>query len=479
MSGEAGTSVKLSFWGAAGEVTGSCYLVETDHARVMIDCGIHQGYPEAEARNRALPWKPSMHLDAVVLTHAHLDHAGRLPMINGFAGGWKIHATPATIALSDILLQDSARLQEQDAMHQNRRRLRAGKSQVKPLYGVRDVAETISRMSGVPYGKETQIAPGISIRFVDAGHILGSSSVEMKIESRGMTRTIAFSGDIGVPNSPLLNDPTPLDQADVILLESTYGDRDHRPLEMTLDQLTVILQQAEREGEKVLIPAFAVGRTQNLIYHIAQLHREGKVNHLPVFIDSPMAIAATDLYVGNADILDEDARKLAAIKDTLLRFPSLKYSTTADDSRRLNDFKGPAVIIAGSGMCNGGRIVHHLRHNLWREGVHVVFVGYQGEGTLGRYLIQRPKTVRIFGEQIAVRAHIHTLGGLSAHGGQSTLVEWAEKSVNANRAAGRPAPRIFLTHGEDGPRAALAGVIRTRLGIEAARPFRGDEFDLA
>jgi metallo-beta-lactamase family protein len=247
---------------------------------------------------------------------------------------------------------------------------------------------------------------------------------------------------------------------------------------MTLDELTVILQQAEREGEKVLIPAFAVGRTQNLIYHIAELHREGKVNHLPVFIDSPMAIAATDLYVGNADVLDEDARSLAAIKDTLLRFPTLKYSTSADESRRLNDFKGAAVIIAGSGMCNGGRIIHHLRHNLWREGVHVVFVGYQGEGTLGRRLIQRPKTVRIFGEQIAVRAHIHTLGGLSAHGGQSTLLAWAEKSVAANRAAGKPSPRIFLTHGEDGPRAALAAAIRTRLGIEASRPLRGDEFQL-
>jgi metallo-beta-lactamase family protein len=216
--------VKLSFWGAAGEVTGSCYLVETDHARVMIDCGIHQGYPEAEARNRALPWKSSMHLDAVVLTHAHLDHAGRLPMINRFAGSWKIHATPATIALSDVLLQDSARLQEQDAMHENRRRLRAGKALVKPLYGVRDVAETINRMSGVAYGRHTEIAPGISIRFVDAGHILGSSSVEMKVESAGVTRTIAFSGDIGVPGSPLLNDPTPLGEADVILLESTYGD---------------------------------------------------------------------------------------------------------------------------------------------------------------------------------------------------------------------------------------------------------------
>lgn len=469
-------SLKLSFWGASGEVTGSCYIVETDHARVMVDCGIHQGYPEAETFNRRLPWKPSMHLDAVVLTHAHLDHAGRLPMINLFAGGWKIHTTPASIALSDILLQDSARLQEQDANHENRRRERSGKALIRPLYGVRDVAESIGRMSGVPYGRETTIAKGISVRFVDAGHILGSSSVEMKVESGGVTRTIAFSGDIGVPGSPLLNDPTPLGPADVILLESTYGDRDHRPLSMTLDELTVILQQAERDGEKVLIPAFAVGRTQNLIYHIAHLQREGKINHLPVFIDSPMAIAATDLYIGNADILDEDARRLAAMKDTLLRFPGLKYSTSADDSRRLNDLKGAAVIIAGSGMCNGGRILHHLRHNLWREGVHVVFVGYQGEGTLGRHLVQRPRHVRIFGEQIAVRAQIHTLGGLSAHGGQSTLLSWAEHAVNATRGAGRPDPRIFLTHGEDGPRAALAAKIRSMLNIEAQRPLRGQEF---
>ncbi len=463
--------MKITFWGAAGEVTGSCYIVETEHARVMVDCGLHQGYPEAETFNRQLPWKDSMHLDAVVLTHAHLDHSGRLPMIRRLPGAWKIHSTPASIALTDILLQDSARLQEHDAEHQTRRRRRAGRAPVRPLYTPEDVAATIARMSPVRYEQPATIAPGIAVRFVDAGHIIGSASVEMTVQEHGITRTIAFSADIGVPGSPLLRDPVTLPRADVLLLESTYGDRDHRPLSETLEQLTGILIEAERDQEKVLIPAFAVGRTQNLLYHMACLHRDGKINHLPVFVDSPMAIAATELYLGNSDLFDDESHKLMALKQELLKFPGLKYSVTADDSKRLNDFKGAAVIIAGSGMCNGGRIVHHLRHNLWRRGVHVVFVGYQGDGTLGRRLISRPKSVRIFGEQIAVNATIHTLGGLSAHGGQSTLVNWA-----APLAAGRP--RTFLTHGEDGPRAALASSLKNRLGLDSVRPVRGESFEI-
>ncbi|MCK6476058.1 MAG: MBL fold metallo-hydrolase [Phycisphaerales bacterium] len=466
--------MRITFWGAAGEVTGSCYLVETDQARVMVDCGIHQGYPEAEARNRRVPWKRDLRLDAVVLTHAHLDHSGRLPLINRLPGEWRTFATPATAALTDILLEDSARLQEQDTMLANRRRARAGKPLLTPLYTPRDAAESLSRLKSVAYQTPTQIAPGITIRFVDAGHILGSTSVEMIAEDAGRTRTIAFSADIGVPGSPLLADPTPLDRADVVMLESTYGDRDHRPMEQTLDELTAILREAERDGEKVLIPAFAVGRTQNLIYHMAQLHREGRINNLPVYIDSPMAIAATRLYLDHVDILDADARRLAEYKSSLLRFPTLRYSQSADDSRRLNDLRGAAVIIAGSGMCNGGRIVHHLRHNLWKPGVHVVFTGFQGQGTLGRELVQRPSSVRIFGETVAVKARIHTLGGLSAHGGQSTLVDWASHLVGP----GKPTPRFFLTHGEDGPRAALAGVLRNRLKIEAERPVLGQTVDV-
>ncbi len=467
--------VKITFWGASGEVTGSCYLVETQRARIMVDCGIHQGYPEAEAMNHQLPWGTNLHLDAVVLTHAHLDHSGRLPMINNLPGAWKTFATPSTISLTDILLQDSARLQEHDAMTENRRRQRSGRQLIKPLYSVRDASECVGKMNPVPYNTVTQIAPGVSIRFVDAGHILGSASVEMRVEEHGVTKTIAFSGDIGVPNSALLNDPTPLESPDVMLLESTYGDRDHRPIEETLDELTAVLLEAERDQEKVLIPAFAVGRTQALIYHIAMLHRQGRINHLPVFIDSPMAIAATELYLRHVDILDAEARKLSAMKDELLKFPSLKYTLSADESRALNDLKGAAVIIAGSGMCNGGRIIHHLRHNLWRPGVHVVFVGYQGEGTLGRRLISRPKSVRIFGEDIAVKASVHTLGGLSAHGGQSTLLDWASHSRPQQ---GRPKTRVFLTHGEDGPRAALASALRTRLGMESVKPMMGDSFEL-
>jgi metallo-beta-lactamase family protein len=470
--------VNLTFWGAAGEVTGSCYLLETEHARVMIDCGLHQGEKESERLNRRLPWKNSMHLDAVVLTHAHLDHAGRLPQINDLPGSWSIHTTPATVALSDILLQDSARLQEMDAERESRRRQRQGKAMVRPLYTVRDVAITMQRFSPLAYDETREIAPGISIRFVDAGHILGSASVEMIVREGDERRTIVFSGDIGVPGSPLLRDPTPLKKADVLLLESTYGDRDHRPLSSTLDELTEILLEAERDQEKVLIPAFAIGRTQNLIYHISQLRREGRIKALPVFIDSPMGIAATELYSRSSDIFDEDSRKILARGKDLLSFPGLKFTLTADESRALNEHKGAAVIIAGSGMCTGGRIVHHLRHNLWRAGVHVVFVGFQGGGTLGRRLIERPSSVRIFGEPVAVKATIHTLGGLSAHAGQSTLVKWASSIRSPGGSSGGGKPRVFLTHGEDEPRAALAKRLRKDLGWVCERPTLGETLEL-
>ncbi|MCC6426317.1 MAG: MBL fold metallo-hydrolase [Phycisphaerales bacterium] len=463
--------MKITFWGAAGEVTGSCYIVETDRVRVMVDCGIHQGYPEAEALNRRLPWKQTMHLDAIVLSHAHLDHSGRLPLLLPLPGNARIHATPQTIALTDILLLDSARLQQNDAVHHNRRRQRAGKAPIAPLYTVEQAAQVIARMNPIPYDQPTQVADGIAIRFVDAGHIIGSASIEMKVREGGTTKTIVFSADIGVPGSPLLRDPTTLEHADVLLLESTYGNRDHRALPETLDALTDILLEAERDQEKVLIPSFAVGRAQNLMYHIAGLHREGRIRALPVYLDSPMAIAASNLYLANTGIMDEETLALVKAKQDVLKVPGMSYCTSAEESKRLNDVKGAMVIIAGSGMCNGGRIVHHLRHNLWRQGVHVVFVGFQGQGTLGRHLINRPRTVRIFGEQVAVNAQLHTLGGLSAHAGQSTLVEWA-------RPLAKDKPRVFLTHGEETPRMALADRLRKDLGMESTRPMRGQSFDL-
>ncbi|MBL8963065.1 MAG: MBL fold metallo-hydrolase [Phycisphaeraceae bacterium] len=464
--------MKITFWGAAGEVTGSCTLIETRRARVMVDCGIHQGHHRADARNRRPPWKASLALDAVVLSHAHLDHSGRLPLLNRLPGSWSIHATPATIALTEILLQDSARIQEHDAASENRRRLRAGRKAVSPLYGVKDAAETLGRFTAIHYQTPAVIAPGVSIRFVDAGHILGSASIEMRVEDQGRAWTIVFSADVGVDGSPLLNDPATFEHADAVLLESTYGDRDHRPIESTLDEFAAILADACQARQKVLIPSFAVGRTQNLIHHIAQLRRAGRIGEVPVYIDSPMASAATKLYKDHADILDDQGQDDARRK-RLLTFPGLRATTSAEESRALNDFSGPAVIIAGSGMCTGGRILHHLRHNLWKTGVHVVFVGYQGAGTLGAQLVSRAPSVRIFGETVAVRARIHTLGGFSAHAGQSALLKWISPL------AGRPGsarPRVFLTHGEDGPRAALAGRLASDLGLDPVLPGRGDSY---
>jgi metallo-beta-lactamase family protein len=479
--------MRLTFHGAAGEVTGSCSLLETDHARILIDFGMHQGSAKAEERNRRPPPLDAPNLDAVILTHAHLDHCGRLPLLAraGFRG--PIFTTPASMSLTEILLRDSANIQSADNERTNRRRRRMDLGPVPPLYEMEEVEAVLKLFRPLPYWEERTVARGITARLVDAGHILGSASVELAIEEGGRTRTVVFSGDIGPHDTRLMRNPTQLKKADILILESTYGDRNHRSRPETRAEFRTLLTEAAAGSGKVLIPAFAVGRTQNLLYEIGCMHRAGEwaasatqkkgpsepnkgsqtSSPVPVYLDSPMAIDTTDLYMQFRELLDADTQSLLSSGVHPLRFPGLNFSRQHDESMRLNGLAGAAVIIAGSGMCTGGRIVHHLKHQLWRPEAHVMIVGFQAQGTLGRRLVDGHKRVRILGEPIAVKARIHTIGGLSAHAGQSELVQWAQNFDP-------PPKQIFLTHGESKARSALSEILERELKTQVIAPALGD-----
>ena len=463
--------MRLRFFGAAGEVTGSCTLVETPRARVLVDFGMHQGGPRAEARNRRVPPFRAHDLDCVVLTHAHLDHCGRLPMLAGEEFDRPIHATPATIDLCDILLRDAASIQEMDAERFSRRRQQRGRAPVAPLYRTADVEQIMPRFQGHRYGEPAEIAPGVTMTYHDAGHILGSAWVEMRVDDGGASKTLVFSADIGPYGAPLLHDPAPPPACDLLVLESTYGDRDHRPLDATLEEFVQVLRAARTPRGKVLIPSFAVGRTQQLIYFIGQLKREGRLESPSVYVDSPMAIEATALYRRYREIFDDESWAIINAGDTPLHFDGLHLARTPDESRAINPLGAGVIVVAASGMATGGRILHHLKHGLGREETHVVFVGFQGEGTLGRRIVEGNKLVHVMGEPIRVEARIHSLGGFSAHAGQSDLVRWATPALESR-------PRLVLNHGEDRQRGMLADVVRRRFGIDAALPQFGDIIEL-
>ena len=465
--------MQITVCGAAGEVTGSGYLVETQRARVLVDFGMFQGRDASVAKNRDLAKVDPRRLDAIVLTHAHLDHCGRLPLLAAAGFRKPIYCTAATADFALLVLYDSAHIQESDA-ERDRRHFQPrhrGEHPPEPLYTREDVEHLSGRFRAVAYNELTEVADGISIRLVDAGHLLGSASVEMHIQEEGTTRIIVFSGDLGSANTPYLRDPTPFTSADLVFLESTYGNRNHRPLEATLTEFEQILKDAVRDGERVLIPAFAIGRTQHIVYYIAQFIRERGLAPIPIYLDSPMAIEATHLYARHRDLFDEEAGLLVK-NDPLAEHPkTLQFSKTADESKQLNNLRNAAVIIAASGMCEGGRILHHLKHNLWRRSVHVVFVGYQAEGTLGSRLVGGAKQVRVLGEPVNVEAEIHTLGGFSGHAGQSELIDWLAHLAPVK-------PRVVLTHGETDARQALQHLVQGRFGIDAELPMRNDVISL-
>lgn len=460
----------IKFLGAAQEVTGSCHLLQSPvFGRILLDCGMHQGGGGDVVERMAEAWfgfKPG-EIDAVILSHAHMDHSGMLPKLfhDGFSG--PVYCTPSTRDLLDIMLRDAAGLYERDLERENLRRERRGLAPLPQEYTIADVESVMRACETRPYRREFAIG-GARVTFQDAGHILGSAITEIRFEEQGKSKTLVFSGDLGKRGAVLMNDPAVVTEADVVLMEGTYGNRDHRTIDDTVVQFEEILRDAWRRGGNVIIPAFAVGRTQELLFYIGLLAHQGKLDDWQVILDSPMAIAVTHLYDRWLSELDsEDIKPLReADKKSLRQFiPRLHLSATVEESMAINKIKNGAIIIAGSGMCNGGRIRHHMKQRIWDKRNTLVFVGFQARGTLGRVLVDGAKRIKLFGEDYVVSARIETLGGFSAHAGQTELIAWISQFTTQ--------PRVALVHGEPEALDALAEKLWREKGMKAEAPAEG------
>jgi metallo-beta-lactamase family protein len=453
--------MELKFLGAARSVTGSCHLLRIGDRMVLLDCGQIQGSHLDEQLNR-VPL-PVGRVDAVVLSHAHIDHSGRLPLLRtqGFTGPIFTHR--ATAELCAIMLRDAAYLHEKDAEWENKKRRRKGLATVAPLYTRDDVRSVMGQFVGLDYDERREIVPGVQVTLRNAGHILGAAIVELELRENDQEFRLVFSGDLGYDAAPLMQPPATIEHADLVVMESTYGNRNHRPFAATLEELRSIFVSAEDGGGNILIPAFAVGRTQDLLYLLSKHYDDFGLDRWSVYLDSPMAIETTQLYWRHADLQ----------RAPLLRGDGKLAVTAAEsteDSMRINAIESGAIVIAGSGMCSGGRILHHLKHNLWRPECHVVMVGFQAEGTLGRRLVDGAEHVRLWGETIKVAAKIHTVGGLSAHADQAGLLAWY--------GAFAARPPVCLVHGEPGAQHALAAALRSAYGVDVRIPSRGDGVEL-
>jgi metallo-beta-lactamase family protein len=462
--------MQLEFYGGAGEVTGSCHVLVVDGRRLLLDCGLIQGGEAPLERNSAPFPFDAAQVGAVVLSHAHIDHCGRLPLLmkRGFRG--PVYASPACRDLVRILLADSANMQERDAERENRRREREGtKRPVEPLYTLDDALGVLQQFRAVRYGEPVELLPGVELTFRDAGHILGSTSVWLRLREGEVERRIVFSGDVGQYDTPILRDPEPGPAVDLAIMESTYGDRLHRDRAATLEEFGGILREARRDGGNVLIPAFAVGRSQELLYELATHYDAWRLGDWQVFLDSPMAIEASAVYWRHAELFDAEAQQWHARLRSLPLLPNLKLCRTAEESMAINRISHGAIVIAGSGMCTGGRIVHHLKHNLGRPECDVVFTGFQAQGTLGRAIVERREYVRIHGAPVKVEARVHTLGGFSAHGDRHDLLRWY------GAIPGRPP--VWLVHGEAGAAQGLREALRAD-GVQAEVAQPGVAVDL-
>lgn len=463
--------MQLSFYGAAREVTGSCYLLEACGKNILIDCGMEQGL--GADNTKELP-VPPVRLDYVFLTHAHIDHSGRLPLLAklGFAG--EIYATEATTDLCQIMLRDSAHIQEFESEWRNRKGKRSGKGGFEPLYEMGDAEAIMETFIPCTYDQIVEVAEGIRIRFIDAGHLLGSSSIEVWIEEEGVSKKIVFSGDVGNINQPLIKDPTYIKEADYVIVESTYGTRLHNPPLDYAANLASVIQRTFDRGGNVVIPSFAVGRTQELLYFIRNIKAKGMVKGhegFKVYVDSPLANEATAIFRDNTEIFDADATELIRQGINPISFEGLKLSVTADDSRAINFIDEPKVIISASGMCEAGRIKHHLKHNLWREESSIVFVGYQAVGTTGRAIVDGASAVKLFGEEIEVHAEIVILEGISGHADQKGLLNWLD-------AFDKVPERIFVTHGDAEVSVAFGEMLRERYRTRVSVPKYSELYDL-
>src|SRR5687767_5160489 len=455
--------MQITFAGAAREVTGSCHLIEVEGKSIALDCGMFQGHrTDADRKNRELPMAVDG-LSALVLSHAHIDHAGRIPFLvrNGFAG--PIYCTPATRDLSAYMLMDSAFIQEKDAQHLARR----GKTFVEPLYDRRDVARTMELMISVPYGREFTVTPNIRAAFVDAGHILGSASVVLDCREDGAKRRLIFSGDIGRWGLPIIRDPVMPGGADSVIMESTYGNRNHAPPEDARARLASIITETAQRGGRVMIPAFAVGRTQELLYDLHGLHQEGRIPHIPIFIDSPLASDVTAVFEMHPDCFD-DGEDLVRRVEKLFRFDLVRYTRKVEESKALNALHTPFVVIAASGMAESGRIVHHLAHGAADPKNTILIVGFQAENTLGRRIVEKQPIIRVFGEEIPLRARVEVLNGYSAHGDRTELLKW----IDGVRAKSPDLRQVHLVHGEPEAQDVFVNELRIRQ-MDVTTPERG------
>ena len=463
--------MKLTFFGAAHAVTGSCHCLEVNGRKILIDCGLQQGRDEHD--DNALDFSPS-YIDYVLVTHAHIDHSGRIPLLvkEGFSG--PIYTTRLTAQLLSIMLRDSAHIQESDAQWQNQKGKRAGREEVEPLYTLTDAEEALQLLNTQEYGQIFELCEGVKVRFCDAGHLLGSSCVEIWATENGVTKKLVFSGDLGNVDQPVIRDPSFVTEADYVIMESTYGDRNHQPPESYTEALAALIDDVFSKGGNIVIPSFAVGRTQELLYFLREIKNEGMVKSVPNFtvcVDSPLAAEATKIYAGDLHgYLDEEAIAVLQGGDNLFTFPGLTLTQSTEESKALNMDKSSKIIISASGMCDAGRIRHHLKHNLWRPECAVVFVGYQGEGTLGRRLLEGAKSVKLFGEEIAVRARILNFPGLSSHADRDHLLDWIGHFS--------PKPdQVFVVHGDSEITDLFANDLNER-GIPAHAPLYEKVYDL-
>jgi metallo-beta-lactamase family protein len=460
--------LKLQFLGAARTVTGSCFHIECNDLKILVECGLYQGENADEVNRAAFEYEPKA-IDFIFITHAHLDHSGMLPRIvkEGFRG--KIITTPATRDLLELMLYDSANIQESDAEWDTKKALRMGKPPVLPLYTVDDVKAVMPLFDVTPYGTIRNLGKSIKYRFLDAGHILGSGTLEVWFQDGEKEKKIVFSGDIGKKGNPIIRDPSTPVESDFIVMESTYGNRLHKPLKDSIDELVQAIRITFKKGGNVYIPAFAIGRTQDLLYILNDLVREKRLYKINVYLDSPLAEEATKVYLAHPEVFDEEAQKRFSTRDF---DDSLKlhFVQSVQESMALNRMKSGIIVIAGSGMCEGGRIRHHLKHHLWRHECGVIFVGFQGKGTLGRQIVDGAKTVRILGEEIAVKASLYTINGFSAHADRAELIGWLSHFKNS--------PEVFIVHGEEEVATSFSEAVKEKLGFITHVPEKAEVFEI-